>query len=35
MTIATENEDQKLVWFIWGRLVYKTIDFEPIEEEFA
>jgi hypothetical protein len=34
MAIATENEDQKLVWFIWGRLSYKTLDFEPIDDEF-
>jgi len=32
MAIATENEDQKLVWFIWGRLTYNTLDFEPIED---
>jgi hypothetical protein len=31
MEIATENEDQKLVWFIWGRVIYTLIDFEPIE----
>ena len=32
ITIATENNDQRLIYFILGRMTFYTIDFEPIED---
>lgn len=32
INIATENNDQRLIYFILGRITFYCLDFEPIEE---
>lgn len=32
IVIATENEDQQQVWYIFGRIMYYLFDIQPIEE---
>ena len=32
MVIATENEDELQVWYIYGRICYYLLDIEPIED---
>lgn len=32
MVVATENEDQQQVWYIFGRISYYLLDIQPIEE---
>ena len=32
MLIATENEDQQQVWYIFGRICFYLFDVEPIED---
>ena len=33
LRVAQENEDQELVYFITGKIVYYLLDFEPIDFE--
>ena len=32
MVIATDNEDQQQVWYIFGRICYYLADVKPIED---
>ena len=33
IVIAEENQDQQLIYYIFGRIFYNLADFEPIDLE--